>query len=148
MDGPLAVLTFVAPPALFTIYVALTEFEFLNSKNAKIFGILPTIIIGFIPAFLYLYFYVPFIAVYHGIQGFCKDKLESVECFSDIDDPRDIQFLKIFEQFGEALPQFMLGLTFYPSIPMTTFLIQFSQLHFYLRFSLELAFSWALFLVW
>ena len=115
MDGPLAVLTFVAPPALFTIYVALTEFEFLNSKNAKIFGILPTIIIGFIPAFLYLYFYVPFIAVYHGIQGFCKDKLESVECFSDIDDPRDIQFLKIFEQFGEALPQFMLGLTYYVS---------------------------------
>ena len=110
-----SVLTFIAPPVLFTIYVALTEFKFLKSKNAKIFGILPTIIIGFIPAFLYLYLYVPFIAVYQGIQGFCKGKLESVECFCDIDDPRDIQFLKLFETFGEALPQFMLGLTYYVS---------------------------------
>jgi hypothetical protein len=110
-----AVLTFVAPPVLLTIYVALTEFECLNSKIAMIFGILPTIIIGFIPAFLYLYFYVPFLAVYHGIQGFYTDKLESVKRFPHIDDARDITFLKLFEQFGEALPQFMLGMTYYVS---------------------------------
>ena len=67
-------------------------------------------IIGFIPAFLYLYFYLPFIAVllavYHGIQGFCKDKLESVE---------EIQFLNLFVRFCVALPQFILGLTYYVS---------------------------------
>ena len=39
--------------------------------------------------------------------------MKSVTRFSDIDDPRDLQFLKLFEQFGEALPQFVLGLIFY-----------------------------------
>ena len=112
----LAVLTFVAPPVLITIYIIFTYYsKYFKSKNAMIFGILPTIIIGFIPAFLYLYLYVPFLAVYHGIQGFYQDKLASVECFPDIDDPRDITFLKLFEQFGEALPQFMLGMTYYVS---------------------------------
>ena len=77
-------------------------------------------LLGFIHAFLYMYFFVPFLAVYHGIQGFYPDKLKSVEkrkyiCnyFYGIEDARDITFLKLFEQFGEALPQFMLGLTFY-----------------------------------
>ena len=109
----LAVLTFLAPPVLFTIYIALTGY--LDSKIKIIFGILPVIIIGFIPAFLYMYLYVPFLAVYHGIQGFYEDKLESVDRFPHIEDPRDITFLKIFEQFGEALPQFMLGMTYYVS---------------------------------
>ena len=71
-------------------------------------------LLGFIPAFLYMYFFVPFLAVYHGIQGFYPDKLKSVEkrkyiCnyFYGIEDARDITFLKLFEQFGEALPQFI-----------------------------------------
>lgn len=71
------------------------------------------IIIGFIPAFLFMNFYVPFLAVYHGIEGSYTDKFKGVERFPTIDDARDITFLKLFEQFGEALPQFMLGLTYY-----------------------------------
>ena len=60
-----------------------------------------------------MYFYLPFLAVYHGVQGFYPNKPRSVDRFFIIDDERDLPFLKLFEQFGEALPQFMLGLTFY-----------------------------------
>ena len=107
----LAVVTFAAPPILLTIYYALTEL--LDSKIKIIFGILPMVIIGFIPAFFYIYLYVPFLAVYHGLQGFYPAKFDSVKRFPTIEDAMDITFLKLFQQYGEALPQFLLALLYY-----------------------------------
>ena len=110
----LAVLTYIAPPVLFAIYNVLRWFlEEDYSKTTIGLCILPCIMLGFIPSFLILYFYLPFLSVYHGIQGFYKDRFRGVERFMCIEDERDLPFLKLFEQFGEALPQFMLGLTFY-----------------------------------
>ena len=110
----LAIVTFAASPILMTIYAVLRYYlEEDSSKTRIVVCILPLMILWFISAFIYMYFYVPFLAVYHGIQGFYKDKLKGVERFPHIEDARDIPFLKLFEQFGEALPQFMLGLTYY-----------------------------------
>ena len=83
--------------------------DYLDSKKIII---LPLIIIGFIPASLFLYLYVPILALYHGIQGFC-DLKEVQTRLKHIEKQIDITFLKLFEQFGEALPQFILSLTFY-----------------------------------
>lgn len=62
------------------------------------------IIIGFVPSLLVLYFYLPFLALYHGIQGFFKDRIEEADKLCCMEDARDLTFLKLFEQFGEALP--------------------------------------------
>ena len=70
-------------------------------------------IIGFFPAFFYIYFYVPFLAVYYGLQGFYPAKFDSVKRFPTIEDAMDITFLKLFQQYGEALPQFLLALLYY-----------------------------------
>ena len=46
-----------------------------------------------------MYLYVPLLAVYHGTQGFYKDKFKGVDRFTTIDYDRDILFFKLFEQF-------------------------------------------------
>ena len=98
----LSIISFILPTLLLTMFLAMQygkDYKNTWCFNAKLI--------------VYIHVLVPLLSIYHGFQGFCPQKLKSVTRFSDIDDPRDLQFLKLFEQFGEALPQFVLGLTFY-----------------------------------
>ena len=120
----LSITTFVAAPMF------LTSFGRVDMTNGKDWSCCTKIILYsplyFVLLFIFIYLYLPILAICHGIQVTfpCKlpyFKLPSipVSFIFNLDDtsiPLDdssIPFLKFFEQFGEALPQFIIGVIFY-----------------------------------
>ena len=111
----LCILTWVVGPIFVLLFFYSTE---LNVKEPWLWLAcgLPGILLGFIPALLFIYLIIPFCAIFYGFQGLCMTASEIDEdniCASIFPSSNQIAFWKLFEQVGEALPQFLLAVTFY-----------------------------------
>ena len=114
----LCMLTWVAAPSSLLIFALCQDEEWKNC--CEYFEFCLWAIFGFIPSVLFVYIILPFSAIYYGIIGLKNTENESfpkikiATCIGSITIKNKwIPFLKLFEQIGEALPQFIIALAFY-----------------------------------
>ena len=113
-----SIMTFAAAPCIFSVYW-IFNWEKQRSFKSKLFRS----VVGVFPGFFYIYLFIPFCAIYHGFQEIIRPsgalrRINFFPCcggfgFDDgLESHSELAFLKLFEQIGEALPQFLIGLTF------------------------------------
>ena len=120
--------TWIAGPFFFSIHYVLSYLvEFYSLGKLGAFFLM---LIGVFPSILFIYVFIPFVSIVHGIQGLYRkdDQLTELTFFrtswlcnfciekelgETINSHENTTFVKLFEQFGEALPQLLIALTFY-----------------------------------
>ena len=93
--------------------IKLRQWNCLKDKSHLLlpFHYLVMFIRGYAIAILRIYVWVPGMDIYWGVQNLlCHEKYEEDE---DTNNHANMPAWKLYEQFGEAIPQFVIAMTFY-----------------------------------